>query len=424
MLDMIQALRGNVRGLLDRALADHRGEPFEVVLPSGAHARYGRAVGAPRFVVRFRTRAAVLRSLLEAGLGFGEAYAGGEIELMAGDLEDALTILGTLGHYERGAASGRLAGLVRRTVARTLPREKADVEHHYGIGDNFYRYYLDRKLQYSCAYFRSPDDSLDQAQEQKIAYTLRKLDLRPGQRLLDVGCGWGHLMLAAAEVHGARCLGITLCDNQAAYIREQARARGLPVEVRVQSYLELDEREPFERVVSVGMMCHIGEARIDAFFDKIAALLAPGGVGLLHCIAHMVDSSEVDPFVEKHVFPGYWFNSLEGITRRSVHRGLHVLDVENLRRHYALTAHHWRRNLLANWDAIKRDLGFDDRFLRTWELYLAQVVAGFRNGGLHLIQTVLSNGIQDSYPLTREHLYREPLLPELTAAPAISARVR
>jgi cyclopropane-fatty-acyl-phospholipid synthase len=160
------------------------------------------------------------------------------------------------------------------------------------------------------------------------------------------------------------------------------------------------------------MMCHIGEARIDAFFDKIAALLAPGGVGLLHCISHMVETSEVDPFVAKHVFPGYWFNSLEGITRRTVHRGLHVLDIENLRRHYALTAHHWRRNLLANWSAIQRQLGFDDTFLRTWELYLAQVVSGFRNGGMHLLQTVISNGVQDSYPLTREHLYREPLWSE------------
>jgi cyclopropane-fatty-acyl-phospholipid synthase len=168
-------------------------------------------------------------------------------------------------------------------------------------------------------------------------------------------------------------------------------------------------------VVSVGMMCHIGQARIEQFFDKIAALIAPGGVGLLHCIAHMEETSGVDPFVAKHIFPGYWFNSLEGMTQRAVRRGLHILDVENLRRHYALTAHHWRKNFLANWEPIKRRFGFDDAFLRAWELYLAQVVAGFRSGGMHLIQMVLSNGVQNSYPLTREHLYAKPLVSALPA---------
>jgi cyclopropane-fatty-acyl-phospholipid synthase len=409
MIYLIPALVGDLRSPVDHVLADHRGDPFEIIFPDGVRARYGSGNQPPQFAVRFRTRRALFEALLDASLGFGEAYARGDIEVAAGDLEDVVTALGNLAHYQDDGAPRRVATWLRRAIARTLPREKADVEHHYGIGDDFYRFYLDKKLQYSCAYFRSPGDTLDQAQEQKIAHTLRKLDLRPGQRLLDVGCGWGHLMLAAAETYGVRCLGITLCDNQAAYVEEQARKRGLPVEVRVQNYLELDEREPFDRLVSVGMMCHIGEARIDSFLDKIAALIAPGGVGLLHYIAHMKETSAVDPFVAKHVFPGYWFNSLEGVTRRAVHRGLHVLDVENLRRHYALTARHWRRNFLINRDAIQERFGFTERFLRTWELYLAQVVAGFRSGGMHLIQMVVSNGVQDEYPLTREFIYREPL---------------
>jgi cyclopropane-fatty-acyl-phospholipid synthase len=402
MIELVQALWGSPRVAMDRALADHRGTPFEFVFHTGERGRYG--VGAPEFSVHFRTRGALIASLLETSLGFGEAWARGDVEIHD-DLENVMSVLGALNLYERDSWRTRADAWVRHALARTLPREKADIEHHYGIGDDFYRFYLDKKLQYSCAYFRTSEDSLDQAQEQKIAHTLHKLDLRRGQRLLDVGCGWGHLMLEAAERWGVECVGLTLCDNQAAYIREQARLRRLPVEARVESYLEHRAQMPYDRVVSVGMMCHIGEARIEQFFDRIAAFLAPGAIGLLHCIAHMKETSAVDPFVAKHVFPGYWFNSLEGIVRRSVRRGFHVLDVENLRRHYALTAHHWRKNFLANRDAIKRRFGFDDYFLRIWEMYLAQVVAGFRIGSMHLVQVVISNGLQDDFPLTREHLY-------------------
>jgi len=248
---------------------------------------------------------------------------------------------------------------------------------------------------------------LDQAQYQKIAHTARKLHLRKGQRLLDIGCGWGHLMFHAAETYGVSCVGLTLCDNQAAYIRKEAAARRLPVEVRIMNYLEFDEAQKWDRVVSVGMMCHVGQSRADAFYDKLKSLLAPGAICLTHAISKMKEAPSADPFVEKHVFPGYWFFSLEGETRRAVERGMNVIDVENLRRHYAMTAHHWRRNFLRNYDVIKARFGFDDRFLRTWEFYLASVVAGFRSGHLNLIQMVMSNGINDAYPLTREFLYHE-----------------
>lgn len=388
-----------LRGEIERRFDNHVGMPFEFIYWDDSRSRFG--AGAPSFSVHFRSRSALVRSLLQPSLGFGEAYARGEVTV-DGDLEDVLT---TLGNYYLAHPPPRWWKVIKGAIARSLPREKADIEHHYGRGDDFYRFYLDQKLQYSCAYFRSPDDSLDQAQEQKIAHTVRKLDLSPGGRLLDIGCGWGHLMLHAAERYGVRCSGITLCDNQAAYIRAEAARRGLPVEVRVMNYLELDAREKWERVVSVGMMCHIGESRIDAFYDKVKALLAKEGVALLHCISKMKESSGADPFVEKHVFPGYWFNSVEGMTQRAVHRGLHVLDVENLRRHYALTAHHWRANFLRNYSAIQAAMGFDDVFMRTWEFYLASVVAGFRSGHLHLIQMVLSNGVQDAYPWTREFLY-------------------
>jgi cyclopropane-fatty-acyl-phospholipid synthase len=386
---------------LRQALDNHRGVPFEFRDWNGVCRKAGD--GPPRFTIHCKTREALLRSFLERTLGFGEAYVRGDI-VIDGDLEEVLTTLAEL-YVATAPHIGVLSRWLGKLLARTLPREKADIEHHYGLGNDFYKYYLDKKLQYSCGYFRTQEDSLDLAQEQKIAHTVAKLDLQPGQRLLDIGCGWGHLMFHAAETYGVECLGITLCDNQAAYIREQAAARNLPVEVRVMNYLEFDEKTKWDRVVSVGMMCHVGRSRADAYFDKVKALMAPGAVGLLHCIAKMKEDPRTDPFVSKYVFPGYWFFSLQGMTNRAVNRALTILDVENLRRHYAMTAHHWRKNFLRNYGAIKATMGFDDRFMRTWEFYLASVVAGFRTGQMNLIQMVLSNGLNDDYPWTREFLY-------------------
>lgn len=406
---------------LDTIQRTHTGNPFDMVFWNGERRRFGEPNGAPEFVLRFKTRTSLVRSVLQTSLGLGEAYAAGDV-VVEGSLEDALTALG--GCYKRLHEKSSMRDWAHKMLARSLPREKADVEHHYGRGDELYELYLDKKLQYSCGYFRTLDDTLDQAQDQKIAHTVRKLDLRRGQRLLDIGCGWGHLMFHAAETYGVECVGITLCDNQAKYIREQARARKLPVDVRTVSYLELDERVKWDRIVSVGMMCHVGERRADAFYDKLQALSAPGAVVLTHCISKMQESSGSDPFVQKHVFPGYWFFSLEGETRRAVERGFNVLDVENLRRHYALTAHHWRRRFNANYEVIKRKMGYDDRFMRTWDFYLASVVSGFRTGYLNLIQMTMSQGINDDYPLTRSFLYEGERPRSVVRGPAFPSQPR
>lgn len=417
------------RRTLERIQRTHAGKPFEMLFWNGERWRFGAAAGTPEFVLHFKTRTAFVRTVLQTTLGLGESYAAGDV-VVEGDLEDALTTLFEIGLREPPSSSLMRDWLgatdwVGTTLARSLKQEKADVEHHYGRGDAFYRHYLDKKLQYSCGYFRTPEDTLDQAQEQKIAHTVKKLDLRKGQRLLDIGCGWGHLMFHAAERYGVECLGITICDNQAKYIREQAHARKLRVDVRTANYLELDDRSKWERIVSVGMMCHVGQRRADAFYDKLKSLSAPGGIVLTHCISKMKESSGSDPFVEKHVFPGYWFFSLEGATKRAVDRGFNVLDVENLRRHYAMTAHHWRKNFIANYDTIKRKLSYGDQFMRTWDFYLASVVAGFRSGHLNLVQMTMSNGLVDEYPLTREFLYeRDRPRPVIGRIPTFPLRSR
>lgn len=387
-------IRRALRGAQER----YTGTPFEIGLPDGGRLRFG--LGVPAIKAQFTTWRAVYDTWLRGTLGLGEGYARGEVSF-EGELEDGLTAFVGL-NLERGLAP--LEGLPGRS-ARSLGREKAGIEHHPERSDDFYRLYLDKKLQHSCGYFHTPDDSLDLAQEQKLAFALRKLAPRPGQRLLDLGCGWGHLMFQAAETYGVECLGITLSDTQAAYIREQAAARRLPVKVRVMNYLDLEERVGWDRIISTGMRCHVGERRIDPFWDKMKALLVPGGICLIHCLATTQETSGTDPFVRKHVLPGCGWSSLEGIVSRAAARGLNVLEVESLRRHYALTARCWRQNFLRSYDDIKRVTGVDDAFMRTWEFSLASVVAGFRAGHMNLLQAIMSNGIQDDYPLTRELLY-------------------
>jgi cyclopropane-fatty-acyl-phospholipid synthase len=405
-----------VKRALSRALERYDGPPFELRLWDGQRVSIG--AGAPGFSVTFKTRQAFCDTLLRRSLGLGEAYVRHEV-LFDVDLEEALPALGAIALRVSTRLGWPDAPCLGEVLLDRLGLPAlAPSAQHYGRGDDFYRLYLDKRLQYSCGYFRAPGDSLDTAQAQKIAVVARKLALRRGQRLLDLGCGWGHLLLHAAETYGVQCLGITLCDSQARYIREQAAARRLPVEVRVMSFEDLDEHASWDRIVSIDSICHVGERRVGSFFDKVKALLAPGSLCLLQSIARTRESPRTDPFLRKHVFPGYWVPSLEGMMARASARGLDVLDVENLRRHHELTARCWRRNFLQNRDRIERTMGFDDAFMRTWDFYLAYAVAAFRTGHLSVVQAVMSNGLQHDYPLTREPLYvtDEPVLRERAAA--------
>jgi cyclopropane-fatty-acyl-phospholipid synthase len=390
----------NIDSILQMMVRTYRGMPFEVRDWDGQAYRVGH--GSPGFLIHFHSHESFSRSLLETSLGFGESYAAGDITI-EGNLEDVVIALTET--YLRLDPQGWTPGWLQRLLGRSLGRQKADIEHHYGLGNDFYRFFLDKRLQYSCAYFRTPEDTLDLAQEQKIAYTAAKLDLRPGLRLLDIGCGWGHLMFHAAETYGVTCLGLTLCENQAEYIRERAKARRIPVEVRVLNYLELDTRKPWDRVVSVGMLEHVGRDYTDRYFDTFQNALMPGGIGLLHAIATMQEGLGTDPFLQKHIFPGYWLPSVEGMTERAVKRGLNIIDVENLRRHYTKTARCWRHNFRSNLDAIKQATGFTDRFLRGWDFYLCCVIAGFQAAQINLVQMVLVKGANDDYPDTREFLF-------------------
>lgn len=430
-----------------RLLERHEGTPFELRFWGGERLRFG--AGAPALSMTFRTRRALCDTVLRGTLGLGEAYIRREVTF-EGDLEDALAglfelarsagpvrsvralgsrlpRLSRLSHVappllslERGAA-GLLDALGIGRGSGAARREQRAVERHYGLGNDFYALYLDRRLQTSCGYFRAPGEALDDAQAHKIALVARKLALRRGQRLLDVGCGWGHFMFHAAEAYGVQCLGITLCENQARYIREQAAARRLPVEVRVMSHEELEAEPRWDRLVSLGSMCHAGERRIEVFYDRVKALLAEGGVCLLESVTRAQESRWADPFLQEHIVPGYWPPSLQGMASRAEARGLDVLDTENLRRHSALTARCWRKNFLENRDKIARVTGFDAAFMRKWEFYLACAAAAFRTGHLGFMQMVLSNGAPRDYPLARDALHAADEAAPRERAPIVPA---
>lgn len=399
------------RQALKRLLERYDGTPFELRFWDGNRLRLG--AGAPEFSLTFRTRRALYETVARSTLGLGEAYVRREV-VFDGDLEDALTglcgltqrVAGRLPRFALPGVAGVMDALGLGAAARAAGRESVAAVRPEDLGDDFYSCYLGRRLQIATGYFATPGETLDQAQTHKMVLTTKKLALRRGQRLLDIGCGWGHFMFHVAETYGVQCLGLTTSESQARAIRAQAAARRLPVEVRVMGYEDMEDEARWDRIVSLGSVGDAGERRMDGLYDKVKALLSPSsGVCLLESVTRTAEAPRADPFLQRYILRGSFLPSLEEMAARAAARGLDVLDVENLRRHSALTAHCWRRNFLQNQEKIRRLTGLDDSFLRMWEFYLAYTVAAFRAGHLGVVQMVMSNGAHAEVPLAREPLF-------------------
>ena len=359
--------------------------------------------GRPRFTLTISTPAAARRVIKNGALGFGEAYIAGEIDVEGDFLE--LMRLGTSPDLEsmKLPIVTRVAGVVRnRAQQNTLRRSRKNIAHHYSRGNEFYQLYLDESLTYSCAYYKSPTDSLEQAQQQKYEHVCRKLQLKADETLVDVGCGWGGMLEHAAGHYGVRATGCTLSRPQYDYAVEHARSAGLEgrVSVLLEDYRNL--KGTFDKFVSVGMFEHVGKKFIPTFMDKARALLKPGGLGLLHSIGNE-RPTPMNPWTTTYIFPGGYIPVLEEMVGAMGRAGLVPLDVENLRLHYALTLEEWSRRFESNADRIRNM--FNERFVRTWRMFLLGSAAGFRWGNTRLYQVVFSNGLNNSLPLTRDHLY-------------------
>jgi cyclopropane-fatty-acyl-phospholipid synthase len=367
-----------------------------VVYWDGDKRAYGPA--EPYFTLTLHSPSAVRAMLRNVLLGFGESYMDGRIEI-DGPLDDVGRLF-----TENQAALGML-GLTR--PASRIPRnsrgqQRKQIKHHYDLGNDFYRLWLDESLAYSCAYFRRPTDSLETAQEQKVAYLLRKLQLQDGQRVLDIGSGWGSLLITAARVYGVHGLGVTLSEEQLSHSREAAKRAGVDQQITFElcDYRDLASRgEKFHRIISVGMFEHVGRRNHRHYYDAVAAMLDDGGVSVLHTISSETEEP-IDRWTAKYIFPGGYVPSTREIVAALPRYELRLVDYENLRLHYAMTLTEWRRRYEERRDEVTSM--FDERFYRMWDLWLASSAAAFRYGAYNLAQFVLTKGVNNDLPLTRE----------------------
>jgi cyclopropane-fatty-acyl-phospholipid synthase len=358
---------------------------------------------SPRVTIRVHHPRA-LSCLARPSLGkFAKAYVEGEIDL-EGDSRDILVLgEGLCGPRKKGDASS--LGWWRHT--RQADRQAISL--HYDVSNDFYGLWLDRRRVYSCAYFRHPDDGLDQAQEQKLEHICRKLDLREGERFLDIGCGWGALVVWAAERYGVRATGITLSRNQHDYAQEQIRQHGLEgrCEVRLMDYRDVPESQPFDKIASVGMFEHVGRKNQPLYFGKIQRLLKPGGLVLNHGVTRAgLNLGDASDFIEEYVFPGGELVHVSQVVETLSQQGLECWDVECLRPHYAKTLWHWVERLEAWGDQARSLVG--ERKLRIWRIYMAGFAHAFERGWLSVYQVLGAKQKDDgavAYPLTREHVY-------------------
>jgi Cyclopropane fatty acid synthase and related methyltransferases len=389
--------------LLNLATRVFREGRLDIVADDGRHWRLGGG-SRPRAAIRVRD-ARVLRHILRnPSLHFGETYMDGLWE-PEGSLMDVLQVgmsfVAQLDHLPAVKVAQRFK---RRFIeTNDAARAKRNIHHHYDLDAGLYREFLDADMQYSCAYWADGVTTLEAAQTAKREHIATKLDLQPGARVLDIGCGWGGMALHLARHHGARVLGVTLSEEQHKVACERAKAEGLEdrVEFRIQDYRAVDDS--FDAIVSVGMFEHVGRPQYATFFERVQTMLKPGGTALLHTIGRNSPPGGSNPWIQKYIFPGGYIPAASEVLARIEPTGLIVTDLEVLRVHYAKTLAEWNRRFQARRARFAERLG--ERFCRMWEFYLQASEAAFYWDNLEVFQIQMTRELQ-RLPLTRDYLYR------------------
>ena len=345
--------------------------------------------------------------LLYPDLYFGEAYTNGSLKIENGTLTEFLEIaLRNIGKGDTnvyGKIFNKLKGTYRylTNFNRGL-KSKKNVSHHYDISEKLYDLFLDSNRQYSCAYFKNENESLEQAQSNKIDHIIKKLNIKPDQKVLDIGSGWGTLAIKIAQKTNSIVTGITLSENQLEYSNNKAKELNLGNQVKFKLMDYRDVNEKFDRIVSVGMFEHVGRKFYKSYFNSVSKLLNDKGVSLIHTIGSSNPPRDPQPWITKYIFPGGYTPSLSEIARPIEDSGLVISDMEVLRMHYSHTLRHWKERFLAQKDTVL-DM-FDEKFLRMWEFYLASCEMTFKWGDQVVFQLQLSKDLT-SVPHTRDYIY-------------------
>jgi cyclopropane-fatty-acyl-phospholipid synthase len=363
---------------------------------------------APRIAVRFHDPALGRKLFIDPALHAGEAYMNGTLTIEdGGDLYGLLDlVLAAIGTASRHWVARSMKSVERITnIVRTynpLARASRNVAHHYDLSTALYRCFLDADMQYSCAYFRSADDSLEEAQRNKLDHLAVKLRLTPGMHVLDIGCGWGGLALHFWRAYGVGVTGVSLSQEQLRVANERVRAAGAEgaIELRYQDFRQITGT--YDRIVSVGMFEHVGLGNYRRYFEAIHKLLKPEGIALVHTIGRADGPGMTDGFTHKYIFPGGYSPALSEIVPSIERAGLYITDIEVLRLHYARTLREWRQRFMAA--RAEMEALYDARFCRMWEFFLAASEAGFRHAFLVNFQIQLTPGLE-TLPPTRDYMY-------------------
>ena len=390
-----------VDGIFKKLGEDIPDNPFAMRLWDGSVRRYGQ--GEPRFTIVIDSLATMTSLVTRGSLGAGEAYMSGALEV-EGDLQ-AFVRLGfhpTVRNLQvRSRDKARILAMYMRN-RNSIRKARQNIQHHYDLGNDFYRLWLDESMTYSCAYWDDSCDDIEAAQRAKYEHICRKLHLEEGERLVDVGCGWGGMLLYAAQEYGVEGVGYTLSTEQHRFANERLRAEGVYPRVRVELLDYRQAEGEFDKFVSIGMFEHVGKEYYGEFFSKVRDLLAPGAVGVLHTIANQQEN-DVDPWVGKYIFPGGYLPTMSHIGAAMGQTDLVLTDVENLRLHYARTLDAWAERFEAHIDEVREQ--FDESFVRMWRFYLNASSAGFKWGDNRVYQVTFTKGLRSDLPLTRAYLY-------------------
>jgi cyclopropane-fatty-acyl-phospholipid synthase len=385
--------------IAERLLAGMGGPPIRISLWNGCEVGRPEAKAVGRLCIR--DRRALARLILDPEFQAGELYTEGRLEIEG----DAVELISAVfrGRMDTGLLNRLLPEhLLRRALHNGLRAARRNAHHHYDVGNDFYQLWLDERLLYTCAYFPTPEATLEEAQLAKMDHVCRKLALRPGQRVIEAGCGWGALALHMARYYNLRVRAFNVASEQIAYAREQAEKQGLQgrVEFIDDDYRNISGR--CDAFVSVGMLEHVGKAHFAELGEVIDRCLRPQGLGFIHSIGRS-QPRRLNPWIEQRVFPNAYPPTLREMMDVFEGRNFAVLDVENLRRHYRLTAQHWLERFRRSRAHIEEMVGVEKA--RTWELYLAGTVAAFETSSLHLYQVLFSRSANNRIPWTREHCY-------------------